>query len=42
MFGANDSIYSPLWHNGPRPGAFYNFPGAPSTSGSDAGFKRIS
>ncbi len=41
MFGATDNIYSPLWHNGPKPGAFYNFP-ASSTSEPDTGFKRIS
>lgn len=41
MFGQNDSIYSPLWHNGPKPGAFYSFP-ASSNSASDAGMKRTS
>jgi len=43
MFGINDSIYSPLWHNGPKPGAFYDFPAsAPSTSAPNAGFQRTS
>lgn len=41
MFGVSD-IYSPLWHNGPKPGAFYDFPASSATNASDAGFKRTS
>jgi len=43
MFGINDSIYSPFWHNGPKPGAFYDFPASSSvTSAPNAGYQRTS
>ncbi|KAJ6643842.1 Proteasome subunit beta type-4 [Pseudolycoriella hygida] len=35
MFGGFDNSYSPMWHNGPKPGAFYNFPATSTSSPKD-------
>lgn len=32
MFNEGPSFNNPLWHNGPKPGDFYNFPGSSNTN----------
>lgn len=44
--GANPMLDRPLWHNGPRPGAFYSFPNnqleSNQTGGAMSGIQRSS
>lgn len=34
MFNQTPNFNTPLWHNGPQPGNFYNFPGSNSMQSS--------
>lgn len=42
MFNQTPNFNTPLWHNGPQPGGFYNFPGSSKSmrSSNDNGTQR--